>query len=245
MDPHEEPAAAEATLRRDCPYCGSKVCAEAGRGVKRAPCPSCGRLVAFPEEGIGLRPEGASRRGRGCLIRFLLSPMLLVVIGVAVVGLFGLLAGLSITPDSFRPPEGWVADCFRDYASAQKMFKRNDWDGDGLLEYAPDLRELHGAKDMAGKQIQLINESMASARGSEATPWQGYLFLEMKTVGGKPIDWAKDFALCAVPSQYGKTGWLTYIVKTDGRVWSRDSGTGEFVADFPADPESQGWTMAQ
>ncbi len=67
----------------------------------------------------------------------------------------------------------------------------------------------------------------------------------MKTIGGKKINWVDDYALCATPAKYGVTGRRTFIINTSGTVWGKDLGKSEFVKDFPAKPQTQGWEIAE
>jgi hypothetical protein len=134
----------------------------------------------------------------------------------------------------------------RTYVAAQTMFKRVDWDGDGELEYAADFTDLHNQLDGSGEPIWLIDSAFASAKGTDGQPKHGYLFQEMKTIAGRPIDWAKECALCAIPSVYGRTGYRTFIVGVDGTVFGLDQGEdGTFVDDYPADPPAEGWIIAE
>ena len=143
-----------------------------------------------------------------------------------------------------------VGSCFS-YAEAQVMFHRWDRDGDGDLEYANSLTLLAAQKDKAGQRLGLIDDALAAARGKKGKPRWGHLYREMKTIGGKPIDWRKDFALCATPARYKypgdryRTGRHTFIVSTDGVVFGKDLGEARFVDDYPADPLKDGWKRAE
>jgi hypothetical protein len=136
-----------------------------------------------------------------------------------------------------------VGSC-RAYASAQTMFHRNDWDADGTLEYAEDFVMLNKTKDGNGDPIQLIDTSFANAKGPKGTPKHGYVFYNMKTIAGEKIDWVNDYALCAVPAVYGRTGFRTFIINTNGTVFGQDNG-GKPVFDYPADPTAKGWIIAE
>ena len=70
-------------------------------------------------------------------------------------------------------------------------------------------------------------------------------FEDMTTIGGRPIDWEKDFALCATPAVYGQVGYRTFIVMTNGTIFGKDLGGSEFVDDYPADPCAEGWIIAE
>jgi hypothetical protein len=138
-----------------------------------------------------------------------------------------------------------IGSC-RAYSCAQSMYHRNDWDADGQLEYASSLVLLHTEKDSTGTPINLLDAAFADARGLKGTPKHGYLFREMKTIGGQPIDWTQDCALCAIPVEYGRTGYRSFIISTNGTVFGKDQGEGgTFVDDYPADPGAAGWCVAE
>jgi hypothetical protein len=148
-----------------------------------------------------------------------------------------------------RGYHGYATGSMRAYASAQSMYRRNDWDGDTELEYATPFTRLSTELDGAGNPIQLIDAALAAATGgAEGGAKHGYVFRDMKTIGGKPIDWSKEYAFCAIPAVYGRTGYCTLIVTTDGTVWCKDrgeDGSPGFVNDFPRDPAKAGWTLSE
>ena len=129
----------------------------------------------------------------------------------------------------------------RSYVTAQTMYIKTDWDGDGKRQYAADLNDLNIDR-VTGKRVGLIPPAFAGAHGLAGQPFNGYMFQECKTIGGQPIDWTTDFALCAIPAAYGGSGYKTFIISTDGRAYEKDLGRGgTFVDDFPADPKAAGW----
>jgi Protein of unknown function (DUF2950) len=131
------------------------------------------------------------------------------------------------------------------YCSAQTRFKRTDWDKDGVLEYSSDFTLLHSQPGNNGDPIDIVDVAFAATRGLAGKPKDGYLFLEMKTIAGKPIDWTTEYALCAIPAVYGKASRRTFIVSAVGTVWAKDiGGAAGFVTDFPADPIEDGWHIA-
>ncbi|HOX08273.1 MAG TPA: DUF2950 family protein [Planctomycetota bacterium] len=88
-------------------------------------------------------------------------------------------------------------------------------------------------------------KEMGAAHGLDGIPFHGYRFLECNSIGGRAINWDSKFALCASPVVYGNSGHLTFIMREDNRIWHKDLGRSEFVADFPADPAAAGWTLAE
>lgn len=85
---------------------------------------------------------------------------------------------------------------------------------------------------------------MQVAHGKASVECSTYLLKECVTIGGKPIDWRTDYAICAIPAVYGRYCYTSFIIsKNDGtRVWAKDLGPGTtFVDDFPQDPQAAGW----
>jgi hypothetical protein len=126
--------------------------------------------------------------------------------------------------------EKHAAAALRAYVSAQAMHLRA---AEGPKEYARDLGTLV-AKGF-------VDAALAAARGPNGVPRRGYRFLEPESIAGQPLDWSKDFALCATPANYGGSLKSTFLVGTDGQVWRKDLGRSEFVKDFPAAPAAAGW----
>jgi len=148
---------------------------------------------------------------------------------------------LTYRPDSIET--NGVGSC-RAYAEAQIIYKRADWDKDGKLTYATPFPLLSTTVDSQGQPIQLIDAAMAAAT-SPSTPKHGYCYRDCQTIGGAPIDYEKDFAICATPAVYGRTGYRTFIISTDGTTYGKDLGGAQFVSDYPADPVAAGWIIAE
>jgi hypothetical protein len=136
----------------------------------------------------------------------------------------------------------------RAYATAQTMYIKTDWNNDGKREYAHPFTNLYSDAS-TGNTMQMhkyIDMGMNSAAGPTGVPKQGYLFQDCKTIGGKPIDWTQDYAMCAIPAAYGRTGTRVFIISSDGIPYGKDLGPGAtFVDDFPANPAAAGWMEAE
>ncbi|MHC4914850.1 MAG: hypothetical protein ACYTGB_05105, partial [Planctomycetota bacterium] len=110
------------------------------------------------------------------------------------------------------------------------MYHRNDWEAlqagpgmVGVLEYARPYIWLNTQLDGGGTSIQLIDTAFANASTTVppsglTSPKHGYVFDDMQTIGGLAIDWLNDYGLCGTPSVYGRTGYRTFIVSTNGTV---------------------------
>jgi type II secretory pathway pseudopilin PulG len=180
----------------------------------------------------------------GCGGALVLAAILAIVAAVAIPAL----VRVRSTAKSVSTEANAVGSC-RAYAEAQVMFHRNDWVGSGtpgVLEYATPYTLLNTQPDNVGQPIQLIDAALAAAQGPNGTPKHGYLFRDMKTIGGVKINWVDDFAICAIPAQYGRTGYRTFIISTNGTVFGKDQGpTGTFVDDYPQNPTVAGWIIAE
>jgi len=180
----------------------------------------------------------------GCGGALVLAAILAIVAAIAIPALVGVRETAKAAST-----EANAVGAMRACAEAQVMFHRNDWVGSGtpgVLEYATPYTLLNTQVDATGQPIQLIDSALAAARGPNGTPKHGYLFRDMQTIGGVKINWVDDFALCAIPAQYGRTGRRTFIVSTNGTVFGQDQGpTGTFVDDYPQNPTVAGWIIAE
>ena len=67
----------------------------------------------------------------------------------------------------------------------------------------------------------------------------------MKTIGGRKIDWAKRFALCAMPASYGRATCRTMLITEKGKVYALDLGKKEFLDNCPMNPSLEGWASVE
>jgi hypothetical protein len=170
-------------------------------------------------------PSGGARSGKPKLVLFCVAVLL-------VAGPAAFLAWKLWLRES-SSETGAVA-AMRTYSEAQTLYHKTDWDGDGKYVYADTLDKLAA--------VGFIDKRFAGARGPRGGLWQGYRFLECQTIGGQPIDWTTDFALCGIPAKYGHTGYRSFVMCTNGTIFPKDQGpAGGFVSDFPADPINAGW----
>jgi len=135
-----------------------------------------------------------------------------------------------------------VGSC-RAYAEAQTIFHRNDWDNDGIMEYAARFPLLASTLDATGTPIQFLDGAFARAL-TPKNPKHGYYFVDMVSIAGAKIDFVTEFGVCAVPAVYGPGTRRTFIVTTMGTVFAKDTG-GKPVFDFPKDPGKAGWIVAE
>lgn len=163
--------------------------------------------------------------------------------GIALIGGYRFTHSRGATPGSVDAEVWAVASC-RAYIVGQMGYHDKDRDGDGELEYANPYTVM-AKTGTEGSRYNLISASFASARGAAGKPENGYVFMDMKSIAGKPIDWKSSFALCATPKIYGKTGVNTFMVTSGYMIWKKNLGCSKFVEDVPADPAAEGWDLVK
>ena len=137
----------------------------------------------------------------------------------------------------------------RSYTGAQNMYRRTDWDGDGILEYAFPFTRLN-TEVTDGQPIRIIDDAFANASRDNSpagtpVPRAGCVFVDLTgdAIAGPYDDGKGNFVngcgLCGYPAEYGRSGCYTYIVDVRGTVYWKDTG-GQPVTVFP-DVGKEGW----
>jgi len=172
---------------------------------------------------------------------FTLIEMMIVVAIIAIIAAIAIPSLLAARRNTLETNA--VGSC-RAYASAQTIFKRNDWDSNGVLEYARPFTLLNTQVDKTGQAIQLIDGAFAAAIVATA-PKHGYWFADMATVGLVAIDWVNDYGLSTTPAIYARTGYRSFIINVNGTTFGQDLGAAVQTADYPANPLTAGWIVAE
>ncbi len=132
------------------------------------------------------------------------------------------------------------------FIDAQMEYAMNDYDGDGLLEYAAKFWSDPGKKNGLywqtgeGEAPSPLGEHFAKAKAEGYTkkeapsPYHGYFYRILTGQGKYAEGGAYDYlvnghllggiALVAFPAQYGASGVMTFIVNHDGVVYQKDLG---------------------
>ncbi len=124
------------------------------------------------------------------------------------------------------------------YADAQDEYRENDWNGDGIREYAMRPLSSPGKRDglywasLPGEPESPLGAGFADARRGQ--PYHGYVYKILTAQGkdapGGARSYVKDghmtegYALVAWPANWGDTGVMTFIVSRDGVVYQKDLG---------------------
>jgi hypothetical protein len=111
----------------------------------------------------------------------------------------------------------------RAYATAQTMYIKTDWDGDGQKTYAVPFTNLYLDASVAPpKEQKLLDKGFADATLATRLK-QGFYFADLATNAGVPINPAADYGLCGAPGAYDRTGTKIYVICVDGRPMGTDA----------------------
>lgn len=150
-----------------------------------------------------------------------------------------------------------------DYTEAQNIYRREDYDEDGIREYALagigdySLYEVHRGQG----DLTLIDAAMARAFAG-TRPKAGYFFKILTAQGPAAYNGAlnyleesddgqenlvKGYAMVAWPATYGVSGNETYIVSHHGTVYQKDLGpnTANLVATMTEFNPDSTWVVSK
>jgi hypothetical protein len=124
------------------------------------------------------------------------------------------------------------------YTDAQREYHQNDWNGDGVQEYAMRGLSTPGKRDglywasLPGEPESPLGAEFADAKVGQ--PYHGYLYKILTAQGANAPGGAKSYvkngrmtegyALVAWPAKYDDTGVMTFIVNQDGIVYQKSLG---------------------
>lgn len=157
-----------------------------------------------------------------------------------------------------------VAAC-KTYVEAQDIYRRTDWEGEGVREYAQGLRGEHSLfeKTYGAGDLVLIDAAFANAEGlpGDAQPKAGYVFKVLtaqgpSAAGGRRSYLTSDrtgqhltegFALAACPASWDGTGRNTFLINQTGVVYQKDLGpeTPELFKKMTEYDPDKTWVMPE
>jgi hypothetical protein len=154
---------------------------------------------------------------------------------------------------------------------AEREYAAHDWDGDGILKYAPKFISTPGQRDglywettQPDETPSPVGSLVAAAAQDEnqrlnqpAAPYHGYYYKILTAQGknapdgeygyvvnGKMIG---GFAVVAYPARYGASGVMSFVVNHDGVVYQKNLGknTADVVSKMAAFDPDAGWEKQQ
>ncbi len=142
-----------------------------------------------------------------------------------------------------------VLELMRAYVRVQADYRRTDWDGDGVMEFATSMLSAPGARDglywppEPGAPKSPIGDFMARASadgysvgGADESPepYLGYYYRVLQGQGDAAPGGAMEYivngrmvaghALIAFPADYGESGVMSVMVGENGVIFEADLG---------------------
>jgi len=146
----------------------------------------------------------------------------------------------------------------KNFGTSQELYRRTDWDGNGVREYAQNIGPNGGNGNLESLYFNVLNnvttglmdaavanaEIPASGNMSIVTPRDGYAFyVQLGTSYPNTLSYVNSsnqmtngYAVCAVPYQYGLSGISTFQMDSSGVVYSKDQGSNTLVAAYNTNP---------
>jgi len=142
---------------------------------------------------------------------------------------------------------------------AQKQYIAVDWDKDGIKRYAEFMAHLWQTVDHNADPVRnsFIPRKLAFAMGVSRAV-DGYYFqsIHIKEIQpGRPnsdknnkhrqlqsidIDLTREWAIVATPASYGRTGTLSFMIGSSGKIYAKDNRNRP-VESIPESLVSTGW----
>ena len=175
-----------------------------------------------------------------------------------VVAIIAIIAAIAI-PNLLRSrmaanESAGIAAC-KTFAEAQDIYRRTDWDGDGLLEYAKVIKGDNSLyeKTAGTGNLTLVDAAFASAEGFPGTaqPKAGYVFLVLTGQGATAPGGAKTYVVAgsgaqansmtlgygmsAVPASWDGTGRNCFQINNTGTVYQKDNDNNTHQTTYAPD----------
>jgi len=192
-----------------------------------------------------------------------------LMIVVAIICLIGAIAVPSLLHSRMAANETAAVAACKAFADAEEIYRRTDYNHDGVLEYATALRGNNSLLETTAglADLALIDKEFGFAEGPPAgtgagVPKAGYVFKVLTEQGAGATGGAHKyvvpaggtsrlmlgFGLSAVPGSHGGTGRDAFLINNNGVIFQKDRG--ETLVDHETwfNPDTGplgGWIPAQ
>ena len=181
-----------------------------------------------------------------------------LMIVVAIIAIIAAIAIPNLLRSRMAANESAAIAACKTYAEAQDIYRRTDWDSDGVLEYS---QAISGANSLYEKtsgtgDLTLVDAAFANAEGDPGTaqPKAGYVFEVLTGQGSSAPGGTKTYlasgnmtlgyALSSVPASYDGTGRNSFLINNTGTVYQKDQGSSTTTHMTTYDPGT-GWVVSE
>ena len=185
-----------------------------------------------------------------------------LMIVVAIIAIIAAIAIPNLLRSRMAANESAAIAACKAFCTAENIYRRTDYNKDGVLEYAQSLSGANSLfENTAGAgDLALIDRSFAAAEGlpaSTATPKAGYVFRvynSERNMAGVPVSYMSNgrmtlgFAIQTLPFQYDGTGRNSFQVNATGTIYQGDPGSATYNGNYDIRPSVGGvafWTATE
>lgn len=190
-----------------------------------------------------------------------------LMIVVAIIAIIAAIAIPNLLRARMATNEAAAITACKTYGTAQNTYKRTDYDGDGVLEYATAMNGVASLLDKAAAGdhiLALIDPAFAGAEcaaGAAANapavgPKEGYTFAILTASWAGQPAWldangnlTMGYGISALPVTYDSSGTNSFEMDTSATVYQRDQGaaaSANHLANYN-NPQAAGalWTVTE
>ena len=190
-----------------------------------------------------------------------------LMIVVAIIAIIAAIAIPNLLRSRMAANETAAVAACKAFCTAEDIYRRTDYNKDGVLEYSQKLSGVNSLADgtVAGDgAIALIDRTFANAEGAPGgtvTPKAGYVFAVMTQQGAGASGGARlyttgagasshmtlGYALWATSNQYDGVGRNTFQVNNAGTIYQSDLGSSTAAPATGYNPTttSPAWVVAE
>jgi len=179
-----------------------------------------------------------------------------LMIVVAIIAIIAAIAIPSLLRSRMAANQTAAAAACKAFAEAEEIYRRTDYDGDGVLEYAQTLKGNNSLleKTAGVSDLALVDKTFGNAEGDSgvAVPKAGYVFTVLTAQGAAATGGARPYitgtnmtlgyALSAVPGAWDGTGRDVFSINNNGTIFQKDTGNATHQTNF--NPDSS-WAAAE
>ena len=186
-----------------------------------------------------------------------------LMIVVAIIAIVATIAIPSLLRSRMAANEASAVASCKVFAEAQSIYRRTDFDADGVLEYAQNLKGNFSLLETAAGagDLGFVDSTFARAEGNPGvvTSKAGYVFSVLTRQGSAAEGGVQNYmtnnpnggtsmtvgyALSSVPDGYDTTGRSTYIINQNGTIFQKDRGSALTVHETFYNPDST-WSISE
>lgn len=181
------------------------------------------------------------------LFGVIFSIIVSIIFAIAIICWVNLYREPKVSVEQIKQNEQATYLNLKKIAKAQQEYIKDDWDGDGKYVYSLFLVHLWKTvttKNGDTKSLRFISKELGFA-SEPAFAINGYSFMVLHyyIIPNKPserIDYAKEWAIYASPSERNRTGMLSFLIDQTGNIMVSETQV-VYNHEYPYQPLQNGW----